>query len=93
MGIYQRDTLLRDLRENVIEVTFTKNNGDQRIMHCTLKDNMLPAQYRNNPAERQAETEFHQKNLDVIAAWDVRANGWRSFRIDSVSYVQVIDSY
>lgn len=93
MSMYQRDVLLNDLRKNVIEVTFTKVNGDQRIMRCTLMENMLPAAYRTNPEEKANEGEFHQKNPDVIAAWDVQAGGWRSFRIDSVTYVQVIDSY
>ncbi len=93
MSMYQRDILLKDLRRNVIEVTFTKTNGDQRIMRCTLLENMLPTTYRTNPDEKATENDFHQKNQDVIAAWDVQAGGWRSFRIDSVTYVQVIDSY
>lgn len=93
MGLYQRDVLLNDLRRNVIEVTFTKVNGEQRIMRCTLMENMLPTSYRVDPQEKVNEGEFHQKNVDVIAAWDVQSGGWRSFRIDSVTYVQVIDSY
>lgn len=93
MSLYQRDVLLNDLRKNVIEITFTKVNGDQRIMRCTLMEHMLPATYRANPEEKASEGEFHQKNPDVIAAWDVQAGGWRSFRIDNVTYVQVIDSY
>ena len=36
-GQYSRDTLLKDLREHVIEVHFTKVNGEQRIMRCTLQ--------------------------------------------------------
>jgi hypothetical protein len=91
--MYQRDALLNDLRKNVIEVTFTKTNGEQRIMRCTLMENMLPATYKTNPDEKASESDFHQKNKDVIAAWDVQAGGWRSFRIDSATYVQVIDSY
>lgn len=93
MGMYQRDVLLKDLRQNVVEVTFTKVNGDTRIMRCTLMESMLPATYRENPEEKAGEQDFHQKNQDVIAAWDVRAGGWRSFRIDNVTYVQVIDAY
>lgn len=93
MALYERDRLLKDLRENVIEVTFNKVNGEQRVMRCTLKMNMLPQVYQTSPEEQKNENEFHQKNTDVIAAWDVQANGWRSFRIDGVTYAQVIDSY
>ena len=90
---YQRDTLLKDLRENVIEVHFVKVNGENRVMRCTLQSHMLPEMYQQNPSERQEEQDFHVKNPDVISAWDVSAAGWRSFRIDSVIYAQVIDGY
>ncbi len=83
--MYQRDNLLNDLRKFVIEVVFTKVNGEQRVMHCSLRPDLLPETYKTDITE---EKDFHQKNADVIAAWDVQKGGWRSFRIDSVTYVQ-----
>jgi hypothetical protein len=83
---YKRDNLLKDLRENVIEVFFTKVNGEERAMICTLKPEMLPPSYLE---EKEQEKKFHKENNNVIAAWDIQNRGWRSFRIDSVSYVQV----
>lgn len=83
--VLDRDTILKDLRENVIEVTFNKVDGSQRIMRCTLMPNLLPETYKNDEAQ---EKEFHHTNPNVIAAWDVQKGGWRSFRIDSVQYVQ-----
>ena len=83
-----RDTILKDLREYVIEVTFTKVNGENRVMRCTLRPDLLPENYINEAAEEKA---FHQVNPDVIAAWDVVKGGWRSFRVDSVSYVQNVN--
>ena len=88
--MYQRDDVLRDLRDHVLEVTFTKVNGEQRVMRCTLKENLLPESYKTDIKE---ENDFHQKNPDVIACWDVQKGGWRSFRIDSVQYLQIIDAY
>jgi len=37
----------------------------------------------------------HDKHRDsgVLAVWDLQNNGWRSFRIDSVEYAQIIDGY
>lgn len=90
---YQRDTLLKDLRENVIEVHFIKVDGEQRVMRCTLRPEHLPELYRTSIQERKEELDFHQKNPNVISAWDIVSGGWRSFRIDSVYYVQVIDNY
>lgn len=84
----ERDTILKDLREYVIEVSFTKVNGENRIMRCTLRPELLPPKYMEEITE---EKNFHQTNPEVIAAWDVQANGWRSFRIDSVIYVQNVN--
>lgn len=91
--MYARDDVLKDLRSHVLEVTFTKVNGEQRVMRCTLKQDLLPKSYVENLSEQTKEKEFHQTNENVIAAWDVQKGGWRSFRIDSVEYLQIIDGY
>lgn len=88
--LFERDTILNDLRKYVIEVTFNKVDGTPRIMRCTLDPKHLPESYSQ---DKQEETDFHQKNADVIACWDIQKGGWRSFRIDSVQYVQIIDNY
>ena len=91
--MYDRDRLLLDLRSNVIEVHFVKTNGESRVMRCTLMPRLLPQSYVNNLDEQNEEKNFHQQNDNVIACWDVEKGGWRSFRIDSVTYCQVIDMY
>lgn len=91
--MYSRDQLLSDLRENVIEVHFKKVNGEHRAMRCTLQERLLPPSYVNNDSEKQEEKDFHGKNPEVLAVWDVQKNAWRSFRIESVNYCQVIDGY
>lgn len=90
MATYERDTLLKELRNNVVAVYFTKVNGEKREMRCTLMPSLLPANYVNEQAEEQ---DFHNKNPEVLAVWDVMKGGWRSFRIDSIEYVQVLDPY
>ena len=89
MGMtYERDAVIRDLRQNVIEVTFIKVNGEQRVMRCTLDPQYLPPNY-----DPQHLDEQHKKkeNLNTIAAWDLNAQGWRSFRVDSVQYLQSLE--
>jgi hypothetical protein len=88
--LYERGKLMADLRESVIEVTFTKVNGEKRIMRCTLDQKQIPQTVDYNHLKEQ---HARKENLDVIAAWDVQANGWRSFRVDSVQYVQVVEGY
>jgi len=84
---FNRDDILKDLRQTVMEVHFTKVSGENRIMHCSLMPQLLPETY---VAEINEEKDFHQKNADVVAAWDVQKGGWRSFRVDSVMYLQDI---
>lgn len=89
-SLYTRDGLLKDLRENVVEVLFVKVGGEERRMRCSLREEILPKSYANDKAE---EIQFHQKNPDVISCWDIEKQGWRSFRIDSVLYAQALDNY
>jgi len=88
---YERNTLLKDLQENVCEVFFTKVNGEKRAMRCSLREDLLPQSYALTEAAKVKD--FHNKNENVLAVWDLQENGWRSFRIDSIEYVQVVDTY
>jgi len=91
--MYDRNKLLNDLRAGVIEVHFTKVNGENRVMRCTLKPHLLPEVYQTDPTQQTEEKDFHMQNPDVISAWDIQAGGWRSFRINSVYYAQALDVY
>lgn len=88
--MYDRDVLLKDLFSEVLEVTFTKVNGETRVMRCTLRQDLLP---KNTDIKHLDEEHKKEQNLAVIAAWDLQANGWRSFRVDSVQYVQSMIGY
>lgn len=69
------------LREGVKTVTFTKTNGEERVMKCTLVDSYLPEQVDVE------EYISRNKNDDVCAVWDVEKEGWRSFRVDSIKAI------
>ena len=86
--MYEQNELLKGLRTSVVDVHFTKANGESRVLRCTLLPSMLPESYRKSFEEQNEEKTFHQQNPNVIAAWDVEKNAWRSFRIESVTYCQ-----
>mgnify|MGYP006267654243 CR=1 FL=1 len=69
------ETLKELLKSNIIEVTFTKVNGEKRVMKCTLQESFLP--------EQKSESD-RKKNENVLAVFDIDSNDWRSFRFDSV---------
>jgi hypothetical protein len=84
--MYERESIVSDLRKNVLEVTFTKVNGEERVMRCTLDPRYMPPKMESDNV--QEANKYNRDNPDVIAVWDIQNNGWRSFRVDSVSYVQ-----
>lgn len=78
-----RNELIEQLSTNICEVTFTKVNGEQRVMPCTLREDFLPARNESN-TERKV-------NENVLSVWVTDANGWRSFRVDSVTDIKVLE--
>lgn len=75
-----RNEMKEQLQAGVCRVIFTKVNGEERDMQCTLKEDLLP-----EPVASDAEINRNRAvNDEVIAVWDVNAEGWRSYRIASV---------
>ena len=86
-GIPTKDDLLKMLRENVVEVTFTKLDGDKRVMPCTLIPSMLPPAKKDEPLTQKKVREISDK---VIAVWATESKGFRSFRYDRITAVQIL---
>lgn len=74
-----KEKTLKNLKQGICKVTFTKANGENRVMHCTLNESELPEQ-------KHIEEEIQKKkpNPNALAVWDVQKKGWRSFRWDSI---------
>lgn len=73
-----REDLKNNLRAKIGTVTFTKANGDERVMRCTLREEVLPAQTDIEEAVQK------KGSTDSLAVWDLEKNAWRSFRYDTV---------
>ena len=73
-----RETLIKNLQQNAMRITFTKVNGDERIMDCTLQEHMIPETSGSNRKE-------NDEGLPVL---DINKGEWRSFRVDSVTKVE-----
>ena len=77
---------LDNLKSAVCEVTFNKVNGEQRIMTCTLMEDVLPPATKTEPLTQKKVREI---NENVVSVWDVNAQGWRSFRVANVTNFEV----
>ena len=83
--VIEREELKALLQEKVMEVTFTKINGDKRIMECTLQSSALPPAKKDEPITQKKVREI---NLEVMSVWDTKANGFRSFRMENILEVK-----
>lgn len=85
MIILDKEQLQSILREDVATVTFTKADGSERVMKCTLDPSYFVLK-EQKPTENQTE---RKSNPDLIAVWDIDNSGWRSFRLSSIKTIDI----
>ena len=75
-----REYMVEQLHKGLCTVDFTKLNGESRSMRCTLSP-----QFGNMPETPLNTTISDSVNPDTVKVWDIDADGWRSFRVESVN--------
>jgi len=73
----EKNWLLSLLRSEVVDIIFTKKDGSERIMKCTLLESKIPSEKMPKGTEKA-------KNDEVVPVFDIENDGWRSFRWDSI---------
>ena len=73
------------LVEDIVTVTFTKINGDERVMTCTLHPDNLPKVVVKEGEEKKERVMKNPENS--LAVYDTKAEGWRSFVIRNIKSV------
>ena len=76
-----REWLIGLLAEQTATITFLKKDGTERAMKCTLKTDLV--EYTENKTERKKTP-----NPEVLPVYDLEAEGWRSFRLDSIKTIE-----
>lgn len=82
----KREELINKLKDNICVVSFKKKDGTNRNMKCTLKESIVPKATKDDPLSQK---KIRALNEEVVPVWDVEKEGWRSFRVDSVSFIGV----
>jgi hypothetical protein len=72
------------LKMGPMTITFTKVNGDERVMKCTTDPTYIMFK---DPAVLESKLDRKQSK-DVISVYDLENNAWKSFRWDSVKQVR-----
>lgn len=66
------------LKESVVSITFTKKDGDERVIKATLKEDLIPEEMIPKGTSTRKKSEESQ------SVFDVEKDEWRSFRWDSI---------
>jgi len=74
-----RAWLISLLKDHKMEINFNKKDGTSRKMLCTLIESELPKR------DIKESTVTKKVNEEIISAYDLEKEGWRSFRLDSLT--------
>ena len=64
-----------------VNITFTKKDGTERLMKCTLAESLIPTDKLPKGTQTKPKTDT------VQAVFDLESDGWRSFSWDAVTEV------
>lgn len=83
----RRTQLIETLKTNKCVVTFKKIDGDTRAMPCTLRSDIVPPRVIT---EDKINAPARKVNQDTLSVWCIDKKEWRSFRLDSITNVEVL---
>jgi hypothetical protein len=75
-----KDTYVSLLKNGTVTVKFTKADGSERTMKCTLNPKLMPEDDQAGAVAVSSKP----SNDNVVPCWDLDKAGWRSFRLDTV---------
>jgi len=82
-----RDQIEKTLLDNVCLVVFTKVDGTERKMTCTLHKDLIS----DNTERYVSKSDLARHTaMNVITVFDIEKNDWRAFRIDSIKSFEVL---
>ena len=76
----KRDILIKNLQKQAMRITFTKVNGEERVMDCSLQEHIIPP----------TDSKNRKENEEVLPVFDINKGEWRSFRLDSVTNYELL---
>ena len=80
-----RKNIREFLLDGIIEITFTKVDGTERKMNCTLNYEYIP---EDKKPQNLYKGEKVLQNLNILKVFDTDKQDWRSFRVENVILVK-----
>lgn len=78
-----RELILNAIKKSDVTVLFTKKDGTDREMLCTLAESLIPS-------DKRPKTENTKFSDEALRVFDLDKQEWRSFRWDSIKTVKGI---
>ena len=78
---FSRAELTKALSEQNAEILFTKKDGSERVMKCTLRSGVAIPYEKKTDRTREGQP-------NILPVWDLEADGWRSVNIDTIKDVK-----
>jgi hypothetical protein len=78
-----RQLILKAIKNSDVTVLFTKKDGTDREMSCTLAESLIPS-------DKRPKTENTKFSDEALRVFDLDKKEWRSFRWDSIKTVKGI---
>ena len=80
-----RHEIVEQLAKGVHSITFTKVDGTERTMPCTLDLTLLPPVVVTEIEEKKVPRTL---NMDTLRVFVTDINEWRSFRIENLKSIK-----
>ena len=74
------------LHINPVTVTFTKKDGTERVMRCTLQPELLPK------VELKENSKPRKESTTSMRVFDLDKNEWRSFKLANVTEIASVNT-
>ena len=80
-----RQEIVAKLSQGIHTITFTKVDGTERTMPCTLDPTLLPAVELIENEDKRVPRKL---NIDTLRVFVTDINEWRSFRIENLKNIE-----
>jgi WYL_2, Sm-like SH3 beta-barrel fold len=88
--------LTKYLCEGIVEVTFTKKDGTDRVMNCTKVQHLIPKEKQPKPepsfdanGEPLPFAIRAERPLQLLTVFDVDKQDWRSFNYTTIKSIKI----
>lgn len=86
--MFDKKTVVEKLKSGIYNITFTKLNGSERVMSCTLNESIIPAATTKDPLTQK---KFREMNDNLVVVYSIDKLAFRSFRLSNLIKMEKVN--